>query len=93
LVSEPSTIAGKEIKIEVVEKMKIIAKQLENLKRQWEEDQVLLAGLEQHFTALEQWLPAMPRRQSPRVQQPPTTPSASSWCGYSPRQKGCRLQP
>jgi hypothetical protein len=53
-------MAGKEIKIEVVEQMKIIAKQLENLKRQREEGQVLLAGLEQRLTALEQRLPAVP---------------------------------
>jgi hypothetical protein len=40
--------------------MKIIAKQLENLKRQREKDQVLLAGLEQRLTALKKWLPAVP---------------------------------
>jgi hypothetical protein len=39
-------MAGKEIKIKVVEQMKIIANQLKNIKRQWEEDQVLLASLE-----------------------------------------------
>jgi hypothetical protein len=53
-------MAGKEIKIEVVEQMKIIAKQLENLKRQREKDQVLLSGLEQRLTALEKRLPAVP---------------------------------
>jgi hypothetical protein len=40
--------------------MKIIAKQLENLKRQREEGQVLLAGLEQRLTVLEQRLPVVP---------------------------------
>jgi hypothetical protein len=50
-------VAGKETKIEVVEQMKIIVKQLENLKRQWEEDQVLLGP---RWTALEQRLLAMP---------------------------------
>jgi hypothetical protein len=53
-------MAGKEIKIEVVEQMKVIAKQLENLKRQREEGQVLLAGLEQRLTTLEQRLQAVP---------------------------------
>jgi hypothetical protein len=51
---------SKEIKVEVVELMKIIVKQLENLMRQREEDQVFLAGLEQRLTALEQRLPAQP---------------------------------
>jgi hypothetical protein len=53
-------MAGKEIKIEVMEQIKIIAKQLENLRRQHEEDQVLLAGMVQRLTALEQRLSALP---------------------------------
>jgi methyl coenzyme M reductase beta subunit len=40
-------MAGNEVKIEVVGQIKIIAKQLENLTRQREEDQVFLAKLVQ----------------------------------------------
>jgi hypothetical protein len=45
-------MAGKEIKSKVVEQMEIITNQLEYLKRQREEDQVLLARLERRLTTL-----------------------------------------
>jgi hypothetical protein len=53
-------MAGKEIKIEVVEHMTIIAKQLETFTCQRGENQLFLAGLVQCLTVLEQWLLALP---------------------------------
>jgi hypothetical protein len=89
-------VAGKETKIEVVEQMKIIVKQLENLKRQWEEDQVLLgprwagAALDGARATAASRAPATrfcgcsshPRRHLPAAGA--TTPL---------RQKGCSLDP